>query len=641
LLDYVHPRDLENGRPGRKPPLPNLNDNILCGNFFDDGASWQKLITHKKADWVVGNPPWKQLKTNNKREEDEPVLAWIKDNENHRPVGNNQMARAFAWRVAEYVAKNGEIALFLPAMTLFEEAAKRFRSRFLEDMTVHTIANFSNLRWVISGGRFSAPAAAFFYRPRPQTTEPTDDESIRTYSPLVANQEATRPAIEGKHNETWSIVINASEIRDVPLTTVANGDGLPWKMAAWGSDLDLRLIRSLRRRFSTIGEMERDRLLIMREGAQLKDGDPDSPPTGMKAAKNLLDKQVLDVTALEGVRDCFAFPNTAIKPNTKPLLRLRGGDSGLGVCQPPHVIVSAARNFAVYSEDFIIVPPRQIGIVSPANNTVLLKALSVFLSSDFAFYYEFYVSTELGVGRDRSTLKTLRTIPTPLAGLTASDLNRWAKLHDKLAKATRDAYQNGNLWPDGRSQSAIPQVSAVGGKLITDMNSLVYGALGLEAGEQLLVHDLVRVRLALNDGRLGKEAVRKPTVAEIRAYGLRLQAELDDYIGDELQGKHDVEIVHDDRSGMVRVRLSQEPLARSRVVILQADAPQAKSLEKCRGHLRQKRSQWVYFDRNLRVYHGKDTYILKPMQRFQWTETQARVDAMEMVTESIARRGTT
>ena len=81
------------------------------------------------------------------------------------------------------MSDDGEIALFLPAMTLFEEAAKDFRSKFLCEMAVHTIANFSNLRWVISGGRFTAPAAAFFYRPRPQQQAPQEDED---YSDLFS-----------------------------------------------------------------------------------------------------------------------------------------------------------------------------------------------------------------------------------------------------------------------------------------------------------------------------------------------------------------------------------------------------------------------------------------------------------------------
>jgi hypothetical protein len=642
MLDYVDPPDLEpDGRPGPKQPLPNLCENILHGNFFEDDMKWKRLFARRKADWVVGNPPWKPLTSKNMLPEDAPVLDWIKAEEKNRPVGNCQMARAFAWRAAEYVADDGEVALFLPAMTLFETKAKKFRSRFLSKMDVRTIVNFSNLRWIISGGRFTAPAAAFFFRPRPKEEEPTGEESIRTYSPMVANQEASRPGGEGIRDPIWSIVVNASEIREVPLAGVIDGLSLPWKMALWGSSFDARLIYSLRKKFPTIGDLANENLLLVRQGPDLKDGDPLNLPDGMVAVGHLLDKKVVNVKALEGIRHFFAFPSNALKTNKNALLRKRGGEAGLEVCKAPHVIVSAARNFAVFSEDFLVVPPRQIGIVSPANDHDFLKALSLFLSSDFAFYYEFFVSAELGVGRDRATLKTLRTIPTPLTAMPQSELKNWARHHDKLAKQTREAYQKGKLWQSDESQPSATCTSVVSEDMMAEMNALVYRALGMGPKEQLLVSDLVHVRFALNDGRLGEEAVRRPTTAEMRAYGRRLQGELDDYISGEWPGRHDIVVVHDDHSGMVRMTLDQRAAAKGRVLVAKADAKEAAAFEKCRRGIRKTRSQWVYFDRNLRVYDGVATYVLKPMQRFHWTETQARVDAMEIVAESIARRGGT
>jgi len=642
LLDYVRPPDLEiEGRPGPKPGLPTLRDNIFCGNFFDDAGDWQRVFARKKADWVVGNPPWKQLKRGNVRKEDEPVLAWIRAEEKHRPVGNRQTARAFAWRAAEYADENGEIALFLPAMTLFEEAAKGFRRQFLQKMKVHTIANFSNLRWVISAGRFTAPAAAFFYRPRLNQKERVEeDESIRTYSPLVANQEATRPVAKEKRNESWSIVINASEIRDIPLLSVADGQALPWKLAFWGSHLDAKLLLSLRRRFKTIGEMEKKNLITIAQGLELRPADATE---GVEPISLPASTRTTDVSKLEGMRAFFALPDWVMVPVPADHTHCRKGraEGPLSVCHPPHVLVNAARNFAVYSEQFFIVPPRQIGISSPNDNKDFLKALSLFLNSDFAFYFEFFTSTQFGVERNVSTLKALRKIPTPLHGMSASELKAWARVHDSLAKATREAYQSQRLRENDGDEEAPPCRAVLGGAAIAEVNGLVYDALGLAPQERTLVHDMVRVRLALNNGKLGKEAVGRPAKSDMLAYGLSLKEELDDYICGEIPGTHDVQIVHDDHSGMVCVTLVRKATGRGRVSVLRAGVSEATSLEECRQRIRQKKSQWVYFDRNLRVYDGDNTYILKPMQMFHWTQSQARVDAMEIVPESMARRDET
>src|SRR5262249_47736652 len=146
----------------------------------------------------------------------------------------------------EYLKADGQVAFFLPAMTLFENPARDFRKAFFNQCRVRTVANFSNLAEVLSAGRFRLPAAAFFYQLRNAALrEMSENECVRVYSPLVANQEATRPAITGTRGELWSIVINASEIRDLPLAQIASGDGFPWKLATWGSELDVRLLRRL------------------------------------------------------------------------------------------------------------------------------------------------------------------------------------------------------------------------------------------------------------------------------------------------------------------------------------------------------------------------------------------------------------
>jgi hypothetical protein len=55
--------------------------------------------------------------------------------------------------------------------------------------------------------------------------------------------------------------------------------------------------------------------------------------------------------------------------------------------------------------------------------------------------------------------------------------------------------------------------------------------------------------------------------------------------------------------------------------------------------LRKQCSQWVYFDRNLRIYEGTRTFIFKPMQRFHWTVSQAMVDAREIISETLQATG--
>jgi methylase of polypeptide subunit release factors len=633
LLDYVDPPDLEG--PRNKFKLPALRGtNIFCANFFGDSPG--ERPPESSFDWVVGNPPWKRLTPSRLLPHERRLWKWMKAHVTKSPVGGNQAARAFAWEAVKYLAPTGEIAMFLPAMTLFENTACAFRKAFFQRMKVNTIVNLANLAEVLSAGRFRVPGAAFFYRPRTSDdAQIGEDEVVRVYSPLVANQESTRPVQARTRNESWSILINASEIRDIAVDRVAGGSGLPWKLAAWGSSLDQRLLAKLEKRFPLLGSLEKG-VVVVAEGPALEEGhvaDGDKKTTWIE---EVVGQKVVNMAELARWRNVFSFPQEALRDNDKCYASKRRGSRGLAVCRPPHVIVSAARNFAVFSDDYLIVPPRQIGIVSTSNDEDFLKALSLYLSSDFAFYHQFLTSSQFGVQRGRATLHALRRMPIGIAGLGRHELREWSRLHGDLVRS-----QPGKRGDSRRHTSAsdrqrllLPPEDDGGPHLLSELNRMVADSLNLTLDERTLIHDLVNIRLALNDGKTGASAVGRPETAELEAYARRLKTELDAFIGRELPKCHWVDVIHDDLSGMVQIDLKD--IAESRDVrIVKADDPTSADLECTRARLRTKRSQWVYFDRNLRIYEGTRTFVFKPMQRFQWTESQAMIDAREVIAETL------
>ncbi len=127
-----------------------------------------------------------------------------------------------------------------------------------------------------------------------------------------------------------------------------------------------------------------------------------------------------------------------------------------------------------------------------------IKALSLFLSWDFAFYHQFFTSTELDVKRDRATLQALRRMPLPLGGLDRRELASWSRLRAKLARFTGVRKGSAN---DHQSQLFETFDTARGLKpLLAELNERVFDALGMDQRERTLVHDLVHIRLDLNDG---------------------------------------------------------------------------------------------------------------------------------------------
>jgi hypothetical protein len=631
LLDYVDPPDLQNDKRITLPVLRNKN--VFHADFFEDPPSG---LRGKRFDWIVGNPPWKQLNPRKIRAEDQLAWDWIQEHEKEFPIGGNQLARAFAWGAKDYVAENGEVGLFLPAMTLFDNRATRFRQHFFRKMKVSTIANFSNLAEVLAGGRFRVPSASFFYSVRGDGETFSDDEHVRTFCPLVANQEPTRPSVRGERPESWCIVINDAEVTDVPLRQIEDGSGLPWKVAAWGSHFDRQLLKSLSRRVPSLQDVQDAGTLTVSEGPALRDKLIENGEDRTELRKELVEANELDIDRLARLRHVFSFPDNSIRLCTKHFLRLRAGRRTLRVCYPPHVIVSAARHFAVYSDEFLVVPSRQIGIISESNDRDFLKALSLFLSSDFAFYHQFFTATEFGVKRDRATINALLQMPMPLADLNRSQLTEWVKLHNHFVKMTpRRIGERKTVSP-----ALFPQVSDdVSDGMLNELNRMVFDCLHLDERERALVNDLVHVRLELNDGKIGEPAVGLPEPKVLRAYSRRLKKELDAYLGDEGGAKHKIDVVYDKHSGMIQIDVVNHLKSNAAVSVFAADEATAKQLAKTRDNLREEAAQWVYFDRDLKIFRGTKTFLFKPMQRFHWTESQAMIDANEVIAETLCADG--
>ena len=229
----------------------------------------------------------------------------------------------------------------------------------------------------------------------------------------------------------------------------------------------------------------------------------------------------------------------------------------------------------------------------------------------------------------RSTLDSLRQMPVPLRDLTAAELAPWIALHEQLVH-TGPRHLHEEDTPDTARHPDDGQP-----ELLDALNQLVATTLGLDERDQALIHDLVHVRLALADGKLGREAVRTSAVSELHGYARTLRRELDDFVGESTERRHAVTVLRDEHSAMVVVDFTKDREAAREVRVLAAGAADARALEKARQRLRVEHAQWVYFDRALRIYEGRKTYLFKPRQRFHWTRTQAMIDAGEIIADTL------
>ncbi len=673
LLDYVDPPDLTGQMHAFKlPTLCETTDakklaaghtpNILHHNFFGAEPLLSASVRGKQGanadwptqgfDWIVGNPPWKTISPKKLGANDKPVWKWMQNNAKARPVGRNQAAQAFVWEAPKYLKARGECTLLIPAMGLFEEPSELFRKGFFADLKVHEVANFSNLAEVLFDGRARVPAASISYRNRLTDVVSEPDDCITVFSPFVVNQEQTRPLTEGKRGKVWSISLNASEVRVIEEREAATGHGLPWKLAMWGSPWDERLLARLEKKWPSLNSLEakwkpslkkfvqsdESQILCVSEGLQIREENGDD----VEPVEEASGKWAIDMKVMNRWRCLFTFPaDSLIKLDRESYYALKGRvRRPLTVSRPPHVIVSAARNFAIYSENLIIVPPRQIGIVSRSNDKDLLKALSLFLSSDFVFYHQFFRCTELGIKRDRATLEALRRMPVPLTSLTRTELKKWSLLYSKLAKCKPRKLEGGKKKSELR-QGDMFETDSEDSKLdalLTQLNEMTADALGLSNEERGLIHDLVQVRYALNDGKRGDAAMRAPEPKELRAYARSLKNELDDFAGDAAGRAHQVTVLADGQSAMIEVNFTKDRHAARTPRIFSASDTEARFLKRARKLMLDAHGawQWAYFNRNLRIYRGRKIYIMKPLHRFHWTQSNALTDASQIIAETLS-----
>jgi hypothetical protein len=614
LLDYTTPPDLENNAQFKLPILRGRN--IFQADFFDPNSEWAEKGRDMKADWLVGNPPWREV--SGATPEDRLALEWMRHNADIFPTGGNQVAEAYVWHSLPLLNQNSVAALVLPAMTLFKKESTRFRAQLFKTVQTWCVTNFSNLAYVLFSGRSKTPALAMFFSPRPAARQAlASDERILTFAPFLTNQRVSRAERTSHTKDTWGFVVNGAEIRELPTASVISGDFREWKQAMWGSFRDGKLLSRVAKRFPSMAEFAEQHNLSVHQGFELRaarSGERTQP------MPEIAGRTQVDFSKLKNCGRIFAFPPESLSaiPSEMAHVRKGRGDLPLTVSTPPHLIVDASRRFAIYSDEFIAVPSRQIGISGPANATKLLRAMSLYLSSEFCTYQQFFITPQWGVSVSVATLDALESLPVPLDKLSGTDLSEWAGLHTALVT-------------EASATGAVSDAS------LREINSRVYQLLGLSRIERILVEDFLRWNMQMVQGKVTANVVSSPSTAAVQSYLSTLKAELDEFVGRDSGTTHSLHAAQADDSAMISIALvhgeAEQPS------LQHANERTAAALAQARKHLLRRHSQWLYFERCLKIYDDGAMYVFKPLEMIHWTRRQAILDASEIIAETLGGRG--
>lgn len=664
LLHYSEPSQLQD----LKFKLPDLhNTRIFECDFFDfagEACAANFWGLNLKFDWIVGNPPWVEIKPTTKGEK--YIRAWFKNKKNKlsRPTGGQRMAEPFSWVVADLLQPEGVVGLLLPATSLVNVESQTFRQRFFTQHEVYRITNFANFRDVLFGkkNRGVLPAATLVYRLADENHPKPD---IVHYAPFVANQPTSET-----NSKPWIITINESEIQTISAGDAEQGETSLWKLAIWGTPYDKRAIERLQYIFPK----------TFAEYCGMKGWVDDQPRQGIESKEGLsaTEKRVYlqelvgtkrfntDIYNETKPRFRFSMPPNALEDNDKHFLRLRGGKAGLPINFAPHIIISPGwQNFVIYSEEDFIISPRQMGIAAPDSpeNRSHLRALTVYLSSNLVAYYLFFHVPQWGVFSQRHSVVTteVRKIPTPI--FTPEQTEILANLHrevvaieqEKIAAFVAEIRQTvqkrlqlpGDYEFEGKTRpGGLPEKLTKAEKraydqferelhseLQTKIDEMVFDVLDIPHDIQLLVNDFIQHRLPLDKSAETKNLVRVPNPDELLAYAQALQNSLNDFAMDIVY--HRVSLTYSDELIECVVELTDSLTPVTKDDIQPGDVTMSGLLSELSQSLREQVSQWIYVQRGLRFFDGPRVYIYKPPRFIDWIYTQALNDASDIIGSSL------
>lgn len=623
LLSYIDPPELHRHTKFKFPVLGNSQ--IFECDFFDEHSQFWK--TDEKFDWIVGNPPWKELEP--KDEEEQPTVEWIRRAQDSRrtPVARYRTSDAFTWRVRERLTNDGVAGLIIQATSLTNDQLVDYRRAFFEQNTVHRITNFSNLAYILFESA-EEPAATIVYS---LAKLETSTNEIIHFGPLVANQ-ATSVAGQSSHRRVpWALTICESEIRIVSGAEAAQGKGTTWKHSLWGNPRDRRALQRLRRVLPTTLEgIVNSRGWHLSLGLQLRrDSGSTSDPSqdieeiklfqgATKSEARQFKKwfsglKVLKPKQLQKTKSRLIVQTDWLVRNSWGTF-IRQGRVGLDIIRAPHIFLW--NDFAAFSEkDFIFRHPK-LGLSAPLVDADWLRAVSVLWASSITPYCLF-LDLSAGWGISRSTIDLGDTRRMPMPNLTHVLVAKLAKLHRSLAAAEANLNNRAD-WQR---------------KLDEEVASI----LKIPANVMLLAREFNEFRLPLVKGKAPSNVTGPPDENQLKTYARRLMTELDGFLQRKSR-RHRITVLSAPAGIVATIEIVDNGQLPKPVVKI-ADKDEQKDVQDILEAAEKEVSQWVYVRRSVRIFAGSKIHLCKPPRRLEWTETQAMLDAADIIAEVVEDRG--
>jgi hypothetical protein len=597
MLEEVTPPDIR-ALIKRGKLLPELWGRTLVRCDFFEAAE-----SATPYSMIFGNPPW-----SSRRGARRSSVRWC--DKSKKPMPGGEDAWAFVWKSLRYISDEGLVAFLLPAMGFLHNHAANSvsaRNQLIKESRIRRIINFADLRFQLFEGAVR-PASLFLFG-RNRAAE----------APYCFDYWAPKADL----NLQIKRMITLSSADKFTLSSVsATENPLIFKQRLWMREPDAKLFSYLSR-LPTLGEMiegygdmSRRRESVAGQWVIGQGFQPHNDPKSSFFVSQYVGK--LPNLPIEQFQRLAQF-TSRLAPWPSRRVRRRGfeaGFQGSRILVPQGIETSQMRLRAAYVEAPLTFQHILQAIVFPSGQEHRAKLLTALLNSRVAIWFAFHGTASFGSDRPKVHQAELLHLPFP----PTSDL-------PDPERAERAAAELIGII-DEAIEGAKRPFALSGGEdgVLSNLDKFAYDYFCLSDDEIILIEDAANKIFPAVQPHEGScpEIWKAPARSERKQYADTLSRS----IGDWIKGGRNVDVQLEACSadlGVLRVALDGAGEAAS--YDEESRTPLEKALGRVFKHVQQPLDGNFQLMPDLRVFVGKNLYLIKPMQRRFWLKSTALADA--------------
>jgi type I restriction-modification system DNA methylase subunit len=637
-LEQLKPTDLDQLKKKQilLPPLlfdpqngHNRGKNIFTVNFFDEKLP----LEQKQFDLIVGNPPW----VSRGYQKDAVFLDWRQKHKKTKPAPEKQIAYGFLWNSLSHITPDGTICLLVPASVLWANQTDVFLKKWLQQVTVERVINFSDLSFLLFP-KASHPCVTIRFK-NGYNDDGHQDNIILYETPKIDQRnQLGGPIYIREEDQIYIFQKNA--------IAAANKDAsrMVWKVPFWGKGRDKQLLEHLNTlpklcQLTSTPKTQKPITTPFIHGRGCQFYDVTNTPKQQKRhdpwwnkgipflnTKNDFDLLITRNDTTDKISQTFQGLITS--PDRRlfkfPKIVINQGFTKVAFCSDPILFRHSLLSIAVIKKE----------------KEDILRFLSIVLRSKLIQYYLFHTSANWGSERDKVHVDELLSIPfflpedapNPTVALKCFEevLKRFKEYEKKALKASTVNLTSFDFMKEAK-------------KVREECEPFVRKYYGINKFDDHLIEDTIEIIIPSTTPASRDKPIptlKMVTDTQCRKYVNEFLDTIKAFCWNEKGYPYSAHLYLPGRAsdyGIVRVDRSYKQT--KSVTESKDDVELYKVIRRISKHLKQFESERLIHCLNLKVFIDESLFILKPIQYRFWTRIAAQNDAEEIITSMVLQKG--